>query len=446
MKKTCRLLAALLLLPSVYAERRADGTLENVLQQLDRSLQFQTSDQGWRVLRNSPEEGFSAGTDNGQGQVLLVLCVPGQFYGASLIWSDASDSLGTTYDDGDDQPVTLNWRGPNLTQRTQWNHLSIDDQDADSVVLFDRLKSQETDAFLDRLARHNELNAVVTVSPSGDTKQATFSVEGAPSAETVRACGQEQVSSETTLYFPDYVDGGGWSVQLVLSNIGTAVEDATVVVEVFDQAGQPVRDLFDSSGSFKIPSLGNRVLRSSGVGEVRRGWIQVRPDTDSVSGLLTYRHTQTGIEVGVEPVDLGNHFALFVEESSDIGTGLAIFKPDASPRIELRIRDEAGDDPLGGVFVRWRNFHQQARTIPEWFDVEGVDTEFLRDFRGLSVPADRGRFSLRTARTAVREEDGFSLGCSRNRDRRRSRERRETHYPNGVRIVHAIRLHRCHSE
>ena len=31
----------------------------------------------------------------------------------------------------------------------------------------------------------------------------------------------------------------------------------------------------------------------------------------------------------------------------------------------------------------WRNFHQRAQTIPEWFDVDGVDTEFLNDFRGL---------------------------------------------------------------
>ena len=382
MKKACRLLATLFLLPSVYAERRAERTMEDIGQALRSSLQYQTSDGDWRVFRNSPEEGFSAGTDNGQGQVLLLLCVPNQFYGASLVWSDGSDSLGNDYDDGDDQAVTLNWRDPNLTQRTQWNHLSLEDQDADSVVLVDQIKPQETDEFLDRLSRHTELNAVVTVSSSGTTKQATFSLDGAPSAETVKACGREQASSEATLYFPDFVDGGGWSVQLVLSNLGTAA-DTTVAVEVFDQTGQTVRDLFDSSGTLKIPPLGNRVLRSSGVGRIRRGWIQVQPNTEAVSGLLTYRHTQSGIEVGVEPVDLGNHFALFVEESGDIGTGLAIFNPDASPRIELRIRDESGNDPLEGVVVRWRNFHQRARTIPEWFDVDGVDTEFLNDFRGL---------------------------------------------------------------
>ena len=41
--------------------------------------------------------------------------------------------------------------------------------------------------------------------------------------------------------------------------------------------------------------------------------------------------------MSVEPVELGNHFALFVEESSGIGTGLAIFKPDPASTIEFRI-------------------------------------------------------------------------------------------------------------
>ena len=240
MKKTCGLLVALLLLPAAYAERKADRALEEVIQQFGRSLQYQTANSDWRVLRNSPEEGFSAGTVSSTGPGLLVSCVPDEFYGAFLVWP-SSDSLGTDYDDGDNQPVTLNWRNPNLTQSQQWLHLSPSGEDFDQVLIVNQLdgrpvRPQETDNFLDRLTRHAELNAAVTVSSSGNTKQATFSLDGAPSAETVKACGQERTSSETTLYFPDYVDGAGWSVQLVLSNIGIADEDATIVVDVFDSA------------------------------------------------------------------------------------------------------------------------------------------------------------------------------------------------------------------
>ena len=172
-------------------------------------------------------------------------------------------------------------------------------------------------------------------------------------------------------------------MQLVLSNTSATTGDATVVVRVFDSEGEPVLRFFDSDSSFEIPSQGSRVLRSTGVGQIRRGWIEVETDSASVSGLLTYRNTQSGVEVGVKPVELGNQFALFVEESSDIGTGLAIFKPESAPEIELRIRDEEGSDPLDGVFVPHGDFHQRARTMAEWFGVEGVDTGFLRDFRGL---------------------------------------------------------------
>ena len=187
----------------------------------------------------------------------------------------------------------------------------------------------------------------------------------------------------TTLYFPDYVDGGEWSVQLALSHIAAADEDAAVLVTAYDREGQPIPGFFDSEGTFGIPPLGTRILRSAGVGEIRRGWIEVRTDTASVSGLLTYRNTETGLEVSVEPVELGNHFAQFVEESSGIGTGLAIFKPDPSSTIEFRIYGEDGINPLGEGPARVGNFNQVARTIPEWFDADGINTEFLQDFRGI---------------------------------------------------------------
>ena len=204
---------------------------------------------------------------------------------------------------------------------------------------------------------------------------------------------QLQTSSGTTLYFPDYVDGGGWSVQLALSNAARR-STAAIVVAAYDQEGRLVSDLFDSEAAFEIPPLGSRVLRSAGAGPVRRGWIEVRVDPPAVSGLLTYRNSETGVEVGVAPVEPADQFALFVEESSEVGAGLAVFKPDPDSRIELRIRDESGMDPLGEALIRG-DFHQSARTLSEWFDVDGADREFLRDFRGLLL--------LRTA-----EESGFA--------------------------------------
>ncbi len=214
------------------------------------------------------------------------------------------------------------------------------------------------------------------------TQSAGLPVEYVPQSADDSIAHQEKNPGETIYHFPDYVDGGGWSVQLVLSNVDPAAA-AEVRAEVYDPEGQPVLDLFDSDLTFQIPALGSRVLKSSGTGAIRRGWIQVRARTDSVSGLLTYRHTQSGIEVGVQPVELAPRFALFVEESPTVGAGVAVFKPEVSPHLELRIRDEEGNDPLEGEVISWGDFHQVAHTLPEWFAVDGIDTGFLDDFRGL---------------------------------------------------------------
>ena len=245
----------------------------------------------------------------------------------------------------------------------------------------------------------------------------TSSLSAVPAVRTGR-----QEPGETILYFPDYVDGSGWSVQLVLSNVDRDA-DAEVRVEVHGPDGKPVPDLFDSDLRLVIPAGGSRVLRSAGSEVIRRGWIEVQVDAGAVSGLLTYRHARSGIEVGVEPVRLGTEFALFVEESGAVGAGLALFKPAAASGIELRLRDEEGNDPLEGMVVTRRNFRQAALTLPEWFDVPGLDTGFLKDFRGLlylesedeSPFAPLGlRFGKRTsslsAVPAIRTPDGGGIG------------------------------------
>ncbi len=190
---------------------------------------------------------------------------------------------------------------------------------------------------------------------------------------------QPTQSTAGPLYFPDYVDGAGWSVQLALGNLDSN-QSAQVEVEVYDQQGQQVRGLVDLGTRFDLPPQGSRVLRSAGGTRVRRGWIEVEADSGSVRGLLVYRHAETGIEVSVAPIEPRDQFALFVEESSEIGTGLALFKPETAPEIELRIRNEAGRDPVGQVLT-FGNFQQQALTLPEWF--QEVDTTFLKDFRGM---------------------------------------------------------------
>ena len=222
-------------------------------------------------------------------------------------------------------------------------------------------------------------NTLLRADLSGTNEEIVFTTGGSTVWEDFEVDNDHSRVGDYGFRFPDYVVGDGWSVQVVLGNLHPD-RSASVAVEVYDPEGERVSEFFDSGNHFKLPARGSRTLKSAG-GAIRRGWIAVQTDMASVSGLLTYRNAQTGIEVSVEPVELGNHFALFVEESSGIGPGLAISKPDPSSTIEFRIYGEDGINPLGEGLVG--NFNQAARTIPEWFDADGINTEFLQNFRGI---------------------------------------------------------------
>ena len=83
------------------------------------------------------------------------------------------------------------------------------------------------------------------------------------------------------------------------------------------------------------------------------------------------------------PVELGDRFALYVEETVEVGAGLAVFKPDPDSRIELRLRDESGATRWMGrssprrIFTNRRARFQNGSTWTGWTE------DFLRDFRGL---------------------------------------------------------------
>ena len=73
----------------------------------------------------------------------------------------------------------------------------------------------------------------------------------------------------------------------------------------------------------------------------------------------------------MEPAELGDRFALFVEESGDVGAGVAVFKPEAasshpapSPRRSGEVTRWRGRSSAGGTFTN------RALTLPEWFDEE----------------------------------------------------------------------------
>ena len=61
---------------------------------------------------------------------------------------------------------------------------------------------------------------------------------------------QAQEDPLRTLYFPDYADGGGWCVQLAISNIDTT-EDAATFVAAYDHKGQEIPSFFSIEDIYK---------------------------------------------------------------------------------------------------------------------------------------------------------------------------------------------------
>ena len=87
------------------------------------------------------------------------------------------------------------------------------------------------------------------------------------------------------------------------------------------------------------------------------------------------------MEVGVAPVPLGTAFALYVEESEDIGTGMAFLKVRGDTGIDFRIRDHEGNEIPGTEDLVWHTLNQDAKTLREWFG-DATDNSFLDDFKG----------------------------------------------------------------
>ena len=168
-------------------------------------------------------------------------------------------------------------------------------------------------------------------------------------------------------------------MQLVINNVDLTRSEP-VEVDVYDQQGRPVPVFFDSVSSFEIPAGGSRVLRSPGGRSIQRGWIEVETDSASIHGLLTYRHAESGIEVGVEAVPLRDHFALYVEESERHRHRPGDFQAGRRFRDRVSVPRRSGARPAG------RGPHRgelpAAGPRPSGL-VRGVVTGFLEDFRGL---------------------------------------------------------------
>lgn len=195
-----------------------------------------------------------------------------------------------------------------------------------------------------------------------------------------------------TFHFPHYGDGDGLRMTFVVSNYSDAT--ATGSLSVYDPYGKRSRLPFEnetvSDVALTLAPNSSVILRTQGTSApLKTGFVRVYLDQEEVSGVAIFKFT-SGLEASVLPSQTGKRFGLFVERSSGLDTGIAVYRETDQP-INLKLYDREG------TLVDERPFEftgsqgpqvQGARFLSELFpDLAAV-------FQGSLIVVSDGPFAL----------------------------------------------------
>jgi photosystem II stability/assembly factor-like uncharacterized protein len=152
-------------------------------------------------------------------------------------------------------------------------------------------------------------------------------------------------------YFPQFVDGGGYTTALVLLNRSSYVERGTL--QIFDDSGAPltVSQVGGTRGSwfrYSIPVGGVFRFQTDGFpASARAGWVLLTPDagTSTPVGSGVFSYSNGGIlvsESGIPAAATTTHARVYVDLSQGHDTGLAIANP-ASTNAGITIKAYQAD-------------------------------------------------------------------------------------------------------
>jgi hypothetical protein len=167
----------------------------------------------------------------------------------------------------------------------------------------------------------------------------------------------EPFSRRVPLYFPQFVDGGGYTTSIFLLNTSLVVETGRLAFFGGDSAPLAVNTADATTGSapdYSIQPGGVFVLQTGGTpGNSSSGWVRVIPDANSWSpagaGLFSFSKGGTRVsESGIPAVTPTTHARIFIDQSGNHGTGLAIANPGNSAiTVTLKAFQCDGSTPAG---------------------------------------------------------------------------------------------------
>jgi photosystem II stability/assembly factor-like uncharacterized protein len=161
----------------------------------------------------------------------------------------------------------------------------------------------------------------------------------------------------TPLYFPHFVDGGGYSTKLILINTSRAPESG--LISFFDDRGEPlavnqVGPFGSSFAPYYVQAGGVFVFQADGLpASVHEGSVQLAPTAGTSTPLAAgvFGFSRNGIlvsESGIPAAEPTAHARIYVDQSDGYGTGIAIAAPGTSPTgVELKTYQTDGTTSAG---------------------------------------------------------------------------------------------------
>ena len=166
-----------------------------------------------------------------------------------------------------------------------------------------------------------------------------------------------RVLADSPIYFPQFVDGGGYTTSIILLNTSSVTETGTL--EIMDGNGEPfvvnrVGGTADSSFPYTIPPGGVFRLQTDGFPAAPKGgWLRLTPDagmsTPIGSGVFGYNPDKFMIsESGIPSAVATNHARIYLDLSRSHNTGLCLVNlVDDNAEIEIRAYESDDITPVG---------------------------------------------------------------------------------------------------
>ena len=194
---------------------------------------------------------------------------------------------------------------------------------------------------------------------------------------TITATSSAAISANT-LVIPQFVNGGGWSTAVFLTNVSSVSENLTV--SFFGDSGNPRQVQLAGSGtvSSQTATLGpgqTVVYETTSTGVLDVGWASVTIGTTNnrITGFAIFRYRAAGAPDAEAIVNFGNtsdqSLVMLYDQLSGFTTGLALVNPGAATvTLSVTIRDVSGAT-IGNGTITLPPFSHQASFISERYPI-----------------------------------------------------------------------------